>query len=73
MTEQSNQQAIVEIWELFRETDARFKETDSKLRQYAYHQGLFVLTLSSDNMVRILNDDAFQPRDFGMSRRMDRG
>jgi hypothetical protein len=31
MQDQSVQEAVAEIWELFRETDARFKETDARL------------------------------------------
>jgi len=33
--------------------------------RYAYRRGLFVLTMSGDGTVQILNDDAFRPRNFG--------
>jgi len=33
MAEQTNQEAVAEIWKLFKETDARFKETDARLDQ----------------------------------------
>lgn len=33
MTEQTTQEAVAEIWRLFKETDARFKETDARLDQ----------------------------------------
>jgi len=31
MTEQVTEQTIAEIWQLFRETDTKFKETDARL------------------------------------------
>ncbi|MBV7336427.1 DUF3782 domain-containing protein [Chloroflexi bacterium TSY] len=33
MAEQSTEQAVAEIWELFRATDAKFKETDAKFKE----------------------------------------
>ena len=33
MTTQSTEQAIAEIWKLFRETDAKFKETDAQFKE----------------------------------------
>jgi len=33
MAEQTTQEAVAEIWKLFKETDARFKETDTRLDQ----------------------------------------
>lgn len=33
MSEQSTEQAVAEIWELFRATDAQFKETDAKFKE----------------------------------------
>ncbi|MFN8490390.1 MAG: hypothetical protein U0350_22570 [Caldilineaceae bacterium] len=33
MAEQTTQEAVAEIWRLFKETDARFKETDARLDQ----------------------------------------
>ena len=33
--------------------------------RYAYRQGLFVLGLTGEGMVQILNDDRFRPSDFG--------
>ncbi|MFN8495746.1 MAG: hypothetical protein U0350_49600 [Caldilineaceae bacterium] len=33
MTEQTTQEAVAEIWRLFRETDAKFKETDAKFKE----------------------------------------
>ena len=38
---------------------------DENADRYAYRQGLFVLGMSGDNMVRILNDERFRPTDFG--------
>jgi hypothetical protein len=38
---------------------------DENADRFAYRQGLFVLSVSGDNMVHILNDAAFRPRDFG--------
>jgi hypothetical protein len=35
MAEQTNQEAIAEIWQLFKETDARFKETDEQIKKMA--------------------------------------
>ena len=36
---------------------------EERADRYAYRQGLFVLTLGHDGLVRILNDAAFRPRD----------
>ncbi|MFN8487292.1 MAG: hypothetical protein U0350_06840 [Caldilineaceae bacterium] len=33
MTEQTTQEAVAEIWRLFKETDAKFKETDAKFKE----------------------------------------
>ncbi|NJN82565.1 MAG: DUF3782 domain-containing protein [Caldilineaceae bacterium] len=33
--------------------------------RYAYRRGLFVLTISGNDLVQIMNNDEFQPRDFG--------
>ncbi|MEM7126509.1 MAG: DUF3782 domain-containing protein [Chloroflexota bacterium] len=33
MAEQTTEQAIAEIWKLFKETDAKFKETDAKFKE----------------------------------------
>jgi len=33
--------------------------------RYAYKRGLFVLSVSGDGLVTILNSEAFRPRDFG--------
>lgn len=38
---------------------------DENADRYAYRQGLFVLGMSGDNMVSILNDERFRPTDFG--------
>jgi hypothetical protein len=38
---------------------------DENADRYAYRRGLFVLAVSGDNVVRILNDPNFKPRDFG--------
>jgi hypothetical protein len=35
--------------------------------KYAYRQGLYVLTLIGDNLVKVLNDQKFCPRDWGTS------
>lgn len=37
--------------------------------RFAYRQGLFVLSVMGDGLVQILNDNRFQPTDFGASRR----
>jgi hypothetical protein len=34
--------------------------------RFAYRQGLFVLRLGKDNMVEVLNDSKFVPKDFGI-------
>ncbi len=70
MTEPTNQEAIAEIWRLFKETDAKFKETDARLDiveeagRYAYRRGLFVLNVSGAGMVQLMNDQKFKPRNF---------
>lgn len=33
MTEQTTQEAVAEIWRLFKETDAKFKETDARFKE----------------------------------------
>lgn len=33
MTEQTTQEAVAEIWRLFKETDAKFKETDAQFKE----------------------------------------
>ncbi len=35
--------------------------------KYAYRRGLFVVSVSGTEMVKILNDEGFRPRDFGAS------
>ena len=35
--------------------------------KYAYRRGLFVVSVSRTDMVEILNDEAFRPRDFGVA------
>ncbi len=42
---------------------------DEYADRYAYRQGLFVLSVTGDGLVRILNNDQFRPTDFGASRR----
>ncbi|NJN82560.1 MAG: DUF3782 domain-containing protein [Caldilineaceae bacterium] len=37
--------------------------------RYAYRQGLFVLSITGDDMVQIENDERFRPRDFGPNAR----
>ena len=60
---------------LFKESRAQFRETDAKLAQvlaetqaevarYAYRQGLYVLSITGDGLVQILNDDKFRPHDY---------
>ncbi len=36
--------------------------------RYAYRQGLFVLTMGREELVTLLNDDAFRPKDFAQAR-----
>lgn len=33
--------------------------------KYAYRRGLFVIKITGDDIVQIVNDDKFRPRDFG--------
>ena len=42
---------------------------DEYADRYAYRQGLFVLSVTGDGLVRILNNDQFRPTDFGVSSR----
>ncbi len=35
--------------------------------RYAYRRGLFVVSITGTNMVKILNDEHFRPRDFGIA------
>lgn len=35
--------------------------------RYAYKRGLFVLSVSGEGLVKIRNDERFQPRDFGQT------
>ncbi|MEM7126114.1 MAG: DUF3782 domain-containing protein [Chloroflexota bacterium] len=37
----------------------------SDVMKYAYRRGLFVISITGNDMVRILNDEAFQPHNFG--------
>ncbi|MEM7531134.1 MAG: hypothetical protein AAF639_03070 [Chloroflexota bacterium] len=37
---------------------------DKSAARYAYRKGLFVVAVTGDDMVSILNDDKFRPRDF---------
>ncbi|MEM7131084.1 MAG: DUF3782 domain-containing protein [Chloroflexota bacterium] len=39
----------------------------SDVTKYAYRRGLFVISITGNNLVQILNDEMFQPRDFGNS------
>ena len=39
-------------------------DIDKSAARYAYCKGLFVVAVTGDDMVSILNDDQFRPRDF---------
>lgn len=59
------EKTVAEIWDLFRETDKEFKELRELFTgQWGKLNGLFVLTLSGENTVVILNDEKFTPIDF---------
>ncbi len=38
---------------------------DEEADKYAYRQGLFVLNVGREGLVTMLNDERFQPKDFG--------
>ncbi|NJN83046.1 MAG: hypothetical protein HC802_12690 [Caldilineaceae bacterium] len=42
-------------------------EVPQDVGRYAYRKGLFVLKITGDDLVQIMNDEGFQPRDFGPS------
>jgi hypothetical protein len=64
MAEQNMEEAIAEIWQLFKETDARlderFRETDEKLRRleglFGDHWGRFVESLVHPNVLRLFRE-----------------
>ncbi len=41
---------------------------EEEVDRYAYRQGLFVLTMGREELVTLLNDDAFRPKDFALVR-----
>lgn len=52
------QPEIAEIWELFKKTDAQIKATSAQIKE---------TKVTGDDLVQIVNDDRFHPRDFGVS------